>query len=135
MISSKSPQDEQRWFWVGVRPVEAQPMQRNSHTARLDFDAEMAGSVIRMKVVGNGDCNVMLRITDGQAGLSRQLFSSQIPVGLVDPVRPRWVKYIEINGLKQSFGTVRHIGRYGKHFSGFHYDFFAIDPELKRAFK
>jgi hypothetical protein len=70
---------------------------------------------------------VMLRITDEPADLSRQLFSSQIPIGPVDPVCPGRVEYIEINGLNQSFGTVRHVGRYGKHFYCFHYDFFAID--------
>jgi hypothetical protein len=56
-------------------------------------------------------------------------------VRAIEPISPRRSEDIEIDRFHKSLGLVGHVRRDGKHLSGIHHDFFAIDPKLQRAFQ
>jgi len=60
---------------------------------------------------------------------------AQICVGFIDPVGARRVKDVEIDGVHERLGPMRHVGRNGQNFARVHDDLFAIDPEFQRAFQ
>ena len=62
-------------------------------------------------------------------------FSSQILVGLVDPIGSRRIEDIEVDCVFHGFGLMRHVGRNAEHLAGVNHDFFAVNPELKSTIK
>src|SRR6266480_5209 len=60
---------------------------------------------------------------------------SQIVVGLVQPVFARGIEDVEVHGIFQSPGLVRHVRRDAQHFAGANDDLLAIDGKLQRAFE
>jgi hypothetical protein len=63
----------------------------------------------------------------------RLFLSPEILVGLVDPIGARRIEYIEIDGVFERLGLVRHVRGNAEHFAGMDDDFFAVDPELERT--
>src|SRR5208283_5566141 len=61
--------------------------------------------------------------------------SPQVGVGFIDPVGAGRVKNVEIDGIRERLGPVRHVGRNGQNFARIHHNLFAIDPEFQRAFQ
>src|SRR4029077_19041082 len=61
--------------------------------------------------------------------------AAQILVGLVNPVGTRWAEDVEVDGIRQRFGFMRHMRRDGQYLSAVHDDHFAVNPELERSFE
>ena len=59
----------------------------------------------------------------------------EVIVGLVQPVFPRWVENIQIDGVFFGPGFVRHVGRNAQHFSSADQNFLAVDGEFEGAFE
>ena len=59
------------------------------------------------------------------------LFSTQVLVGLVDPVGAGRMENVEIDGIFQGLSFVRHVWRDGQHFAGIHDKNLSVDPELQ----
>jgi len=59
--------------------------------------------------------------------------SPEILVGLINPVGAGWTEYVEVDGVDDGLGFVRHVGRDAEYFAGVDHDLFAVDPELERA--
>src|SRR5271155_4953282 len=86
------------------------------------FDITGVGSVIRIEANA--------RLTSANL-----LSTTQILIGLVDPVGARGIEYVEVYRILDGFGFVRHMWRNRQHLAGIDYDFFAIDPKLQRPFQ
>src|SRR5882762_2926047 len=57
----------------------------------------------------------------------------QVPIGLVNPVRPRGSKDVQVDRVDQRFCLMRHVGRDGQNLAAVDNDDATIDPELQRA--
>src|ERR1700674_564036 len=60
---------------------------------------------------------------------------SQIVVGLVQPVFARGIEDVEVHGIFERPGLVRHVRRDAQHFAGANDDLLAIDRKFQRAFE
>src|SRR5579871_6849566 len=58
---------------------------------------------------------------------------AQILVVLVDPVFAGRVEYIEVDGIHEGLGLVRHVAGNGQDFARVHDNFLTINPELERT--
>ncbi len=65
----------------------------------------------------------------------RSLAAAQVFVGLLDPVFARRIEDIEIDGVFQGLGLVRHVARDEQDLAGFDNDDLAVDPEFQSAFE
>lgn len=61
------------------------------------------------------------------------MLAAKIIIGLVDPVGTGRVEDVEVHGVDQSLGFVRHVRRDGQNFTGVDHDLPAVDPELQGA--
>jgi hypothetical protein len=60
------------------------------------------------------------------------LFAPEIAIGFCEPIGPRRVKDVEVNGIFKGLGLVRHIGRNGEHLTATNDDLSAVDQKLER---
>src|SRR5882724_1166386 len=60
---------------------------------------------------------------------------AQIVVGFVQPIFPRWIEDVEVDGVFEGPGFVGHVRRDAQDFACAYDDFFSVDGEFQRAFK
>ena len=73
-------------------------MQRNCETPGPSFEADAAWSVIQVLAYG----------------MDRLFAATQVLISLINPVGARRIEHIEIDGVQQGLGFVRHMRRDGQ---------------------
>src|SRR5579862_2294501 len=58
---------------------------------------------------------------------------AQVLISFIAPVGARRIEDVEVNGIFHRLGLVRHVRRNAENLACMHYDFFAVNPKLKRA--
>jgi hypothetical protein len=65
--------------------------------------------------------------------MSRRLsLSSQVLIGSIDPIGARRIENVEIHGVFERLGLVRHIRGNAENFSGVDHNLLAVNPKLQR---